>query len=121
MATSTRENRERYKGHVLNLMRHFGMLDGAIEPLVEPAIVDQVDVTTSVGGILEVKVGLGDDVAAGALLGTVADFRGEVLQELRAPRDAKVMTARTMVTAFPGDTVFRLLVHVPAPPALARS
>lgn len=71
---------------VWNLLRHFSMVEGEVE--APPAIVwlDRYEVIRSpVTGIFQPAVRDGYVVAEGAVLGTLLDFFGNRLQDVRAP------------------------------------
>lgn len=77
---------ERHLRGLRNVLRHLGMVDGTPEQL--PAPVEHHSwlwLTTEIEGWWEPAVGTGDDVPAGALLGTVAPVLGGEPTEIRAP------------------------------------
>jgi predicted deacylase len=48
-------------------------------------------------------VKLGDQIKKDALLGTIIDFHGNTLEELKTPVDGLVMGMRTLPKINPGD------------------
>jgi predicted deacylase len=71
---------------VWNLLRHFKMVQGAVEQRSEIVWLDGYEVIRSpVTGMFQAEVRDGYVVAEGALLGVVSDFFGEPIHEARAP------------------------------------
>jgi predicted deacylase len=56
-------------------------------------------------GLFIPRVGGGDRVARGQVLGAVVDLRGTVLEELRAPHDGWVVVLARRPHVKPGDGV----------------
>jgi predicted deacylase len=104
---------ETYANGVLNVMRHLGMIPGgAAVAAIDHEFVGDGDVDQSlavpVDGFLTTRVQLLDRVAAGDLLGTVEDARGEVIAEMRAPVDGVVILRRESPAVNAGDIAFLL-------------
>lgn len=71
---------------VLSLLRHLKMLPGEPVRVEHPVWIDRYEVLrSSVTGIFYPAVGPGDTVARGTLLGTLTDFFGNQVAEVRAP------------------------------------
>lgn len=108
MGTSRAENRRRYKGHLMGLMQHLGMLAG--EPPLNPAprLVEHFDVFAPVGGLLRLSVDLGTMVEKGGRLATLHDLHGAPVHEVLAPDSGVVGACWTFVSAQPGTLLFRM-------------
>lgn len=63
---------------------------------------------TDTGGILDVKVGLGERVTAGELVATLVDPWGRMLRKFRAPQDAVVVGKSTNPVAPTGARIVHL-------------
>ncbi len=75
-----------------NVLHHLKILDGPVQMLEAPLFLDRSEVLRSKAtGIFEPLVERGFTVAQGRLLGTVSDFFGNRLQELRAPFGGEVL------------------------------
>lgn len=69
-----------------NLLRHFGMVEGDVEPPRGIVWLDAYEVLRSpVAGLFRPAVRDGYAVADGGLLGVIEDFFGDPVQEVRAP------------------------------------
>jgi predicted deacylase len=102
-----------YANGVLNVMRFLGMIPGEAPVVaIDYEFVGDGDVDQSLavpaGGFLTPRVELLDRVAAGDLLGTVEDARGEVVAEMRAPVDGVVILRRESPAVDAGDIAFLL-------------
>lgn len=103
------------EGHVtgvLNLMKHFRMLEGApLIPEVQYFLkADRLRVLAPVAGIFKHIPDQGEMVKKGELIGTITDLDGEILSEVLAPEDAIVheMMPRRLVNV--GDRIYSLAV-----------
>ena len=112
---NTQPGDEEVDGHVvgvLNLLKHFKMLDGAPQLPAQQFYLapDRIRVIAPVAGIFKHIPDQGDFVKAGDLIGTIADLDGETLSEIHAPADAVVheMMPRRLVTM--GDRLYSLAV-----------
>ncbi len=87
------EHIERLEAGVFRLLRHLKMLAGRLEPLArEPVwIVRHAVLRSDATGIFYPEVRKDQAVSQGALLGTVTDFFGKTLLELRAPFSGKML------------------------------
>jgi predicted deacylase len=117
--TSEPDNRARYRGHLLGLLRHLGVLEGGPPPaaLPPPEVYARGHLHAPVGGVLRLAVAPGAWVPAGTLLATVTDFHGALLAEMRAPHEGLVAAVRRFVSVSPGDHVFAFFPRRPGPPA----
>ena len=81
-----------YRG-LVNVLRTVGVLSGAPERLVsEPKVIgNRYWITAEQQGVFFPEVKACQDVRKGQRLGVVRDYFGNVLQEVIAPADAKVM------------------------------
>lgn len=111
--TDDRRFAEKGLRSVLNVLRHFGMLDGEPEPPSRRTVVDGMSwLRPRTGGILYPEVGLGrlgGEVRGGELLGrVVSPLTFEVLEELRAPfrRGRLVLLRGALSRVNPGDFAY---------------
>ena len=71
-----------------NVMRYLGMLPGEPEAVGERLYpVDQFVVHARRGGLLRLKIGIGDEIRQGQEIAEVADLFGEVVERIHAPGD----------------------------------
>jgi len=85
------ENGIMYRG-ILNVLKHFGFMEGSPETVKKPReIGDRYWLTSKEKGIFFPVVKIDDDVTEGQSLGVVRDYFGNVLEEVVAPASAKVM------------------------------
>jgi predicted deacylase len=83
---------------ITNVMKHLGMTDGKPEGVPKKWEVYAVyssakDLAAKHGGIWTPKRKLGSQVKKGDILGTITSpFTGELLQELKAPIDGRILT-----------------------------
>ena len=70
-------------------------------------------VKTSRGGYATLLVDLGDDVAQGQEVATLADPFGRVIERLTAPKAGRVSSIATDPLRDPGDTLLRILYTAP--------
>lgn len=90
-----------------NLLKSLDMVDGEPEGL--PAsyeISEGFYRHGNTGGFLRPRVRLGSEVKEGQLLGTIVDLHGNVLEELSAPMEGRVLGLRTLPRISPGDWTF---------------
>ena len=102
-----------YVRGVTNVMKHLGILHGAIEPgETTHHLVGDGDlgkgVQTRAGGYLVPLVGVLDKVRRGDVLGRVLGLAGEVLDELTAPIDGVVISMRSAPPVSPGEVVLTI-------------
>jgi predicted deacylase len=71
---------------VLSVMRFYGMVAGAPEPVADPVWIDKYEVVTSKwDGLFEPRLEMGYYVRAGQVVGTVTDYLGNLKEEVKAP------------------------------------
>jgi predicted deacylase len=104
----------RMRNAVLNAMRHLGMLDGALESDSDKVSVIEkhtVIMPTGARGFTFMDKHLrGQQVSAGDKLGYVRHpFSGELLEEIRAPRDGIMVHAGASWPVPPEDTFLAIL------------
>jgi predicted deacylase len=92
-------------------MRHLGMVPGepdVVGERVEP--VDQFVVSARRGGLLRLKIDIGDRIRAGQEIAEVANLFGEVVERIAAPREgiARLIWAHKAVNT--GDPVVKCWV-----------
>lgn len=91
---------------ILNVMKYFGMLEGKPDMKKDlPVDPEQVRLHADRGGLWLQRVGAGERVEEGQVLGEVVDLFGETLQVVRAPFDGVANNSRTSVVANTGDTL----------------
>ncbi len=101
------------QGEILNLLRHLGLIPGAVIPPAQQVIVGRaLHLRAPAGGLFRPQVGfgaVGGPIGPGLLLGTVASpYTGELLAEVRSP-DAPgwLMMARGRTSrVHPGDPLY---------------
>ena len=77
---------------VSNVLRHLGMLDGAVSETVAPIEIDRFTWLTSPHeGMWYPMVGVGETVRAGQVVGRVANLFGDTLAEITAPSGGDVL------------------------------
>lgn len=97
---------------IQRVMVDLKMLPGGSAPprKVTPYIGDTLArVGTSRGGFATLLVDLGDSVAKGQEVATIADPFGRIVERLTAPEAGRVSTIATDPLRDPGDTVMRIL------------
>jgi predicted deacylase len=67
-------------------------------------------VTAATGGLLRYRVVPGSEVREGAILATVVDLVGRVLEEIRAPAPGLIISLAERIPCYPGMTVATLAV-----------
>lgn len=111
------EHARMYVSGVRNVMKHLGVLRGEIE-VVEPThrLLGDGDLgrgaSTDAGGFLITRVELLSKVKRGDILGKVVGLGGELLDEIRAPKDGVVISMRSAPSVSAGDVVFSLTEEV---------
>ena len=99
---------------VSNVMRYLGMLDGA-PPVVGPRIKgrDRNLVRATRAGLLRLKIGTGDDIAAGQEVAEVVNVFGDVVERVLAPSAgiAGLVWAHKVVNT--GDPIVRYWIISP--------
>lgn len=94
---------------VLNVMRHLGMLPGAVEPPDHAVRMRAfVAVRSGRGGLLTTDVPLGARVAAGAILARVHDVFGDLVETIAAPCDGLFVRSTTFSAVASGERVATL-------------
>ena len=79
----------------LNVMRHLGMWDGAVErqsgfPIIEGAL-SRVELTANRGGLVHTLKDAGEAIKKGEAIAIVRDLWGDVVEEVKAPRDGWIL------------------------------
>ncbi|MDR7427232.1 MAG: succinylglutamate desuccinylase/aspartoacylase family protein [Armatimonadota bacterium] len=79
----------------LNVMRHLGMLDGEIEPQEGIPIIEgplsRIELTANRGGLVFPLKDAGEPVREGETIGVVRNLWGDVVEEVRTPRDGWIL------------------------------
>jgi predicted deacylase len=98
------ENVQRNVRGVFRLLRYLRMLPGEIEMVQRPVWFERTEVLRSaVTGTWHPAVQPGQTVAAGALLGTITDFFGSQLAEVRAPFGGIMLYVVATPATSPGE------------------
>ncbi len=102
---------------VLDVLAHRGMLPGRAPRNVERQVVVRQTrwLRARMGGILDLRVGLGQAVAAGDELWSTINPFGRERNTVTAPADGWVIGATTLPLVNPGDAVVHLGTEGPAP------
>jgi predicted deacylase len=96
---------------IRNVMRHLGMLPGEPDPVGERSEpVDQFVVSVRRGGLLRLRIEIGDQIRQGQEIADVCNLFGEVVERIEAPRDgiARLIWAHKAVNT--GDPVVKCWV-----------
>jgi predicted deacylase len=93
---------------VLNVLGRLDMVDREIEDRDVLVLRAFTPVRCSRGGILHTAVELGDHVEEGALLATITDRYGHVVEEVFAPHAGMLNRATTFATVASGERVAQL-------------
>ncbi len=105
---ATREQIDLYKDGIRRCLRHLGMLDPPLEVAMPPKVWTQEHLTAPCGGLLELLVGLGDEVQSGETLARVRHLNGSVRGEITAPHCGTIMYTRVLHSVAEGENVFWL-------------
>jgi predicted deacylase len=107
--TITRAGQALSRQIILRFLDYWKILTWEGAPLeVAPSEVDHADCFAESPGLFESELSIGDDVAAGAHLGSIRGLDGSVLQTIAAPVAGKVAILRTFASAQPGDRLVQL-------------
>lgn len=94
---------------VRNVLRAVGMLPGRAESFGLQRVIRTMHVLRAArGGLLHLRVGLNDDVAAGQIVATVIGLFGETVEEIRSPIAGPVVRVATMPIVSSGERVVQL-------------
>ena len=104
---------DRLVNGILNLMRHFGIWQGPVDPVTEPIISRDGRVgfvNAEAGGVFIPSVPHWSDVSAGEKIGDVVDpLSGDILWEARSPVSGRIFTLREYPVVNPGSLLARIL------------
>ena len=108
---------EIYRRGMVRLLRHLGILSGALEPLPPPVRLcgdGNIDrgIAASERGFLTPCVELLQEVETGQPLGTLQDVWGRTIQELTAPCGGVVVLIHACPLVKPGEPLFLLTDHL---------
>jgi predicted deacylase len=106
-----------YEQAVRRCLAYLGIAGDAAPVRVPTESGTMEDVAAPTSGLLELAVGLRDEVAAGAPIGRVVDVWGAPRAEIAAPFAGRVVHARTFRQVRAGETVVSLSRRVPNPVA----
>lgn len=99
---------------ICNVMRYLKMIPGEPEPAGEPVHpVDQFVVSARRGGLLRLKIGIGEPLREGQELAEVCNLFGEVVERIETPRSgiARLIWAHKAVNT--GDPVVKCWIVEP--------
>ncbi len=98
------------KTGIMNIMSEIGMLNQAVVSSVNNHIYFEsfVDVTSPVEGVFKCNVDVDQHVELGTVLGTVRDFAGDLITEIRAPETGVVLGIVTAAGVTEGVTIVGL-------------
>ena len=98
-------NAEVLKRGILNVMRHYQMIDGQPEYAGAWKLGVQRTVLAVVGGFFVPQPGIRyrTPMSAGTLITTIVDLYGNVLEEVRTPTDGQIFGMRTLPCVYQGD------------------
>ena len=92
MAVVDEESTALIQQGVAGLMRHLGMRTDGPAPVATPVWIKQNEVLrASQTGLFSAAVKKGERVTKGAKIGTITDFHGKVIEEIRATFDGEVL------------------------------
>ena len=96
---------------VLNVMKHFKMLEGELEgvPDVQRIFEEVLTIKATHGGFFTCKVDAGQNVSKGQLVAEVKTIFGEPLEKLESPVDGSVFFFRTWPPVMSGDLLLRVV------------
>jgi uncharacterized protein len=96
---------------VLNVMRHFKMLEGELEgvPSVQRIFEEVIRIRATHGGFYTCKVDAGENVSKGQLIAEVKTIFGEPLEKLESPVDGSVWFFRTWPPVMSGEMLLSLV------------
>jgi predicted deacylase len=90
----------------INVMRYLKMLPGSVTAVEHPVWIAKIDtIASSETGVFYPLVKRGNFVAAGAKIGYVTDYFGNVVEENRAPAAGVVLYICAVPSMKKGDTV----------------
>lgn len=95
----------------LNLLKHFGMLEGEVKRPRDQRFLDMEwqSVTAPVAGVFEALADHGDILEKGQLIGRIKNLDGSTLSELYSSIEGIVHTMYVRRVVYPGDRLFTLL------------
>lgn len=98
-------NGEALKEGYLNVMRHYGMIEGKARYPERWHLGKQRTLLADVGGFFvpSPDVTFRTPIAEGTLIATITDLYGATLSEVRAPCDGQIFGMRTLACAYQGD------------------
>lgn len=106
-----------YLDALRRMLVHLGMRAGEVPEAGGHVLYDRlVDVDAPVGGLFTARARIGELVESGARLGTITDYFGEPLAELRAPERGVVLMLRHKPPVNPGEGLVTLGIEADAGP-----
>jgi predicted deacylase len=94
---------------ILNVCRALSMLAGEVESFGRRMVIRTMTIIRAQrGGLLTLRVGLGDEVLTGQVVATVTNVFGETTEEIRAPHAGPVVRIATFPIVSTGERVAQL-------------
>jgi len=100
---------------VRNVLVHVGSIKGALTPVRSSTVIREKgyrreDVWSEKGGLLEYVVDLGQKVKAGNVLARVRSPFGDVVEEIKMPRDGYVIALNSYENAYTGGAIATIAI-----------
>jgi predicted deacylase len=90
----------------ISVMRHFGMLAGSPTPIEHPVWIEKlIPIESDQTGIFHPLVRRGTYVEAGMTIGSVTDYLGNPVSDVRAPAAGVILYIRAVPSLKKGDTL----------------
>jgi len=106
-----------YYGRVVNVLRYLKLMEGHLDlPQEQTAIGGSLRLRVSRGGIFTPRVKVGDVIKRGATIGRVTDLKGDVIEEISAPKDCLVTLLFTKHVVVSGQIVVSLSTSIESLP-----
>ena len=94
---------------VMNILKMLGMLTGDIQkPKKQITITKLIPLNANKSGFLEKRVNVGDEISCGDVLAEVSDWKGNVVETIRAPVDSYILRLADFGTVRTGDRFVNL-------------
>jgi predicted deacylase len=110
LAATSAANVAFLRARIGDLMAHLGMVAGAPPAVAAGAVRHHRHVLAPADGVLDVRIEVGAQVEAGALLAAIHDLAGHEVARVVAPAAGLLATRRSVQRVARGDHLFALLV-----------
>jgi uncharacterized protein len=109
-----------YFSRVQNVLKYLKMMPGTPEvPPLQTIIGGSVRLRASRGGVFWPHVKVGEKLSKGALIGEVADLKGDIIEKVLAPQDSLVSLIFTKHIVVPGQILVSLATRIEKLPPFA--